>query len=123
MLFRSVTVPYILYIFGQYSAVAFLSNILIMPIIPLLMLAGFLAALSGMLLPNTAYLVGGFLNKLIIYVFDFLRYLQSQKQLSFNSTPDLLILIFWYFIISILGLVIYNKGLGYSFQKDQELVK
>lgn len=118
-----VTVPYILYIFGKYSAVAFLSNILIMPIIPFLMLAGFLAAIAGLILPNSAYLVGRFLNKLIDYVFDFLRYLQNQKQLSFNSTPDFLTLIAWYLIIVLLGIVVYNKGLGYSFQKDQELVK
>jgi competence protein ComEC len=49
-----MTVPYILYIFGQTSSVALLANLLVVPLIPITMVATLLAGLGGMLVPMLA---------------------------------------------------------------------
>ncbi len=49
------TLPLVAYIFGRVSLIAPLANLIIMPLIPLLMLLGFVAGLAGMILPNLAY--------------------------------------------------------------------
>ncbi len=49
------TMPLIVYTFGRISLIAPLANLLVMPLVPLLMLAGFVAGVAGMLMPNLAY--------------------------------------------------------------------
>ncbi len=67
-----LTFPLILYFFGQLSIVAPLSNLVILPLIPLAMAVSFLAGLAGMIIPAfagwlawPAMLVLGFINKAI----------------------------------------------------------
>lgn len=117
------TVPYLLYLFGSYSAVAFIANTLIMPIIPILMLIGFVLAIMGLLLPEASVFLGSLVAQSVNYIFDFLKYLQYQQAFQIKSSPDLLVLGLWYFCILFVGLVVYNKGISSSFQKHQELVK
>ena len=117
------TVPYILYIFGSYSTLAFLANTILMPFIPLLMLIGFMASILGLMLPGQSYILGGYISSLIKYIFDFLRYLQFQDAFKVSSPPSLFVIALWYLFILIIGLIVYNKGLVSSFQKHQELVK
>lgn len=117
------TVPYILYVFGNYSAVAFVANTILMPFIPLLMLVGFVVSIMGLVLPNTSAVFGGLVARLINYIFDFLKYLQAQDAFRMTSSPSLSVLGVWYLCILVIGLIVYNKGIGSSFQKQQELVK
>lgn len=49
-----MTVPLIMYIFGQYSVIALVANILVVPLVPLAMLLTLVAGLAGMLLPQIA---------------------------------------------------------------------
>jgi competence protein ComEC len=49
-----LTMPYILYIFGQTSLVALPANVLVVPLIPLGMLLSVIAGLAGMLVPGLA---------------------------------------------------------------------
>ena len=49
-----LTVPIILYYFGQLSIVAPLSNLLLLPLVPLAMLLSFVAGIAGMLVPAFA---------------------------------------------------------------------
>lgn len=67
-----LTFPLILYFFGQLSIVAPLSNLVILPLIPLAMAVSFVAGLAGMLIPAfagwlawPAMLVLGFITKAI----------------------------------------------------------
>jgi competence protein ComEC len=67
-----LTFPLILYYFGQLSIVAPLSNLVILPLIPLAMAVSFLAGLAGMIIPAfagwlawPAMLVLGFITKVI----------------------------------------------------------
>lgn len=73
------TAGLVAYTFGQVSLVAPLSNLIIMPFIPLLMLLGFLSALVGILLPNIAYTLGRPVNWLTLMLFDLLKYMASWK--------------------------------------------
>lgn len=45
-----MTLPYVLHMFGQMSAVGLLANVLITTLVPLAMLTGFIAGLAGMLI-------------------------------------------------------------------------
>ncbi len=49
-----MTLPIIMYIFGQISLIALPANILIVPLVPLAMILAFIAALGGMLIPAVA---------------------------------------------------------------------
>lgn len=117
------TVPYLLYMFGKYSAVAFLANTLVMPIVPILMLFGFVLSILGLFMPNFAHMIGGILAKAINYIFEFLQALQSIDKLTIQFTPNLAALIIWYACLALIGLVVYHKRIAVSFQKKQELVK
>ena len=117
------TLPYILYLFGNYTLLAFVANTMIMPAIPILMLLGFISSILGLTVPNTSQIIGGVLFRIINYIFDFLKYLQSQEAFRINSQPSIVIIGIWYLCIVILGFIVYNKGMASSFQKSQELVK
>ncbi len=52
------TLPIIAFIFGQYSPVALLANVLILPLIPLAMLLTFIAGLSGITMATVAPVFG-----------------------------------------------------------------
>ncbi|MDP4038757.1 MAG: ComEC/Rec2 family competence protein [bacterium] len=74
------TFPLIAYKFGQVSIISPLANILIMPLIPVLMLFGFLAGILGILL--SAYIVSLIflpLAKFIELLLDLIKYLASFK--------------------------------------------
>jgi competence protein ComEC len=67
-----MTLPLILYMFGQLSIVAPLSNLVILPLVPVAMATGFIAGLAGMVMPAfagwlawPAMLVLGFMNEVI----------------------------------------------------------
>lgn len=70
------TAGLIAYKFGQISLIAPLSNLIVMPLIPLLMLLGFVAAMVGILLPNIAFItIGRPIHFMVIILFDLLAYL------------------------------------------------
>jgi competence protein ComEC len=46
-----MTLPYVLFIFGQLSLVSLLANVLVATLVPVAMLVGLVAGLAGMLLP------------------------------------------------------------------------
>lgn len=53
-----VTAPIILVVFGQFSNIAILSNLIILPFIPLAMLLTFVAGIGAWLTPGVAHIVG-----------------------------------------------------------------
>ena len=120
------TVPYLLYIFGDYSIVALIANLAIMPIIPILMLLGFGLAIIGIFLPNIAYLLGAPINKLVALIFSFLEYLKLQENFQMVISPSIASLVFWYACLLVLALITYNKKPPLelvSFQSGEQLVR
>ncbi|MGZ6005128.1 MAG: ComEC/Rec2 family competence protein [Candidatus Saccharimonadales bacterium] len=68
-----MTIPIVMYIFGQISLVALPANILVVPLVPLAMLLAFLAALAGMLLPAIAGWLAWPARLLLTYLLDIVR--------------------------------------------------
>lgn len=120
------TIPYILYLFGNYSLLALLANFIVMPIIPILMLVGFVAALAGIFIPNYAYLLGQPINWAVGELFKFLTYLQLQQGFVVNTKPQITTLVVWYLCLSLLGVIVYHRRLtpsSLTFQTPDQLVK
>jgi predicted membrane metal-binding protein len=118
--------PYILYLFGNYSLLALLANFIVMPIIPILMLVGFVAALAGIFIPNYAYLLGQPINWAVAELFKFLAYLQLQRDFVVNAKPQVTTLIIWYLCLSLLGIIVYHRRLArrtFTFQTPDQLIK
>lgn len=65
-----MTIPFVLYIFGQMSFVGMLANLLVVALIPLGMLLGLIAGLAGMLLPAVAGWFAWPANILLSYMLD-----------------------------------------------------
>ena len=53
-----MTLPILLYTFGQYSLYSLVANILVLPVVPLAMLATFIAGLGGLIVPGLAGIFG-----------------------------------------------------------------
>lgn len=52
------TLPILLVTFGQYSVIAPIANLLILPLVPLAMLLTFIAGIGGLLVPSVATIIG-----------------------------------------------------------------
>lgn len=65
-----MTMPYILFIFGQASLVAILANLLVVPFIPFAMLASLVAGLAGMFVPLVAGWLAWPATMLLTYMLD-----------------------------------------------------
>lgn len=53
-----LTLPIIIYVFGQYSPYALLANILVLPVVPFAMMFTFIAGAGSLLLPGLAHIFG-----------------------------------------------------------------
>lgn len=65
-----MTIPYILFIFGQVSLVALVANLMVVPLIPLAMLLAVIAGLAGMILPVVAGWIALPAKILLTYMLD-----------------------------------------------------
>jgi len=89
----------VIYKFGQISLLAPLSNLIVIPIIPFLMLLGSVAAIIGLLLPQFAYVYfGRFVHYIFITLFDFLAYLSKWQLSVFRFSSFKLSAVFLYYI-------------------------
>ena len=110
------TAGLVIYKFDQISVLAPLSNLIIIPLIPSLMLLGVIAALFGLVLPQFAYpFFGRFIHTLFTTIFDFLTYL-SRWQVSVVQFNNISIwpVIIYYAVVCIVALLVRGKS-EYSF--------
>ena len=70
-----MTIPFVLYIFGQFSFVSLLANMLVVALIPLAMLLSFVAGLAGMLVGNVAGWFAWPAQVLLTYMLDIVNLL------------------------------------------------
>lgn len=63
-----MTAPIIVLAFGQFSNVAIITNLLVLPFVPLAMLLTFIAGLGGLILPAIAGVIGAPANWLLSYM-------------------------------------------------------
>lgn len=71
------TAPIIILAFGQFSNVAIISNLLILPLVPLAMFLTFVAGLGGLVLPGLATIIGAPATWLLHYMVSVAEYLAS----------------------------------------------
>lgn len=69
-----VTLPILIYAFGQFSNIALLTNLLILPLVPLAMLLTFLAGVGGIILPGLATMIGVPAQMLLTYMTSVVDY-------------------------------------------------
>ncbi len=97
------TAGLVIYKFGQISLMAPISNLIIMPLIPILMLIGFIAAILGILLPNIAYnMFGVYVHNILSTIFDLLAYLSRLKfsTVELKNVPLRFVLAYYSLIIT-----------------------
>jgi len=65
-----MTLPFIMFIFGRLSLIGLIANLLVVPFVPLAMLASFVAALAGMILPAVSGWVAVPAHVVLTYMLD-----------------------------------------------------
>lgn len=105
-----MTLPLIMYIFGQASAVALIANLIVVPLVPFAMLFSAIAGLAGMFIPvMSAYfaLPAKVLLSFMLDVASFLASLPFAQILAKLSTAQMLIL---YGIILLFATLLVHKN-------------
>jgi len=107
------TLPLIAYVFGNIALIAPLANIVFLPLVPMLMLFGFLAGIIGMLLPTYAYALFWPLRAIIDFLLRGMSMLANMHFASVqNASPPTLLLGLFYGLLTTLALLARRK-LGY----------
>ena len=70
-----VTLPILVYAFGQFSNVALIANLLVLPLVPLAMLLTFIAGIAALVAPPLATIVGLPAQWLLTYMTTVAQYL------------------------------------------------
>ncbi|MDB5165704.1 MAG: rane protein of unknown function [Candidatus Saccharibacteria bacterium] len=89
-----VTFPILVLVFGQFSNIAVLANILVLPLVPLAMLLTFIAGIGSLILPSFAAFIGYPASWLLEYMITVARYLSS---LSWAQTD--LVISWWQIVV------------------------
>ncbi|MEK9147784.1 MAG: ComEC/Rec2 family competence protein [Patescibacteria group bacterium] len=99
--------PISVYNFGEFSIIAPISNILVLPLLPILMILGFLVMIFGMFFAPAAYLFSWFLwliSEWVILVAEFLGSLPGAT-ITFDRTSIWFIIIYYLLLGGILYFV------------------
>lgn len=100
-----MVLPLVLYYFHNFSLVAFLANIVVLPLIPMAMLLGFLTGIAGMIWGGLGLIAGvpaWFVTSLILFLIKFFARIPGLSFQVFLSWPGLVLA---YFIL--LGSIFY----------------
>lgn len=105
-----MTLPFVLYIFGQMSRISLLANVLVVTLVPLAMLFGVLAGLAGMFMSNIAGWFSWPACLLLNYMLDVAHILAGLPDIFVEgislSLPQMLLL---YLLICLLTAVLWYK--------------
>lgn len=69
-----MTLPILILAFGQFSNVAIITNLLVLPLVPLAMLLSFIAGVGGLILPGIATIIGAPAQWLLTYMTTVVEY-------------------------------------------------
>lgn len=107
---EAMTLPYVLYIFGQMSLVAPLANVLVVALVPLAMLFSLFAGLAGMLMPMFAGWIAWPATLLMTYMLDIAAILSRVPHAFIENIGfSLLLLVASYLIVVFLMLITWHK--------------
>jgi competence protein ComEC len=111
-----MTLPYILYIFGQMSNVSLLANVLVVALVPLAMLLCLVAGLAGMLLPVMAGWFAWPARLLLTYMLDAANLLSRVPHAFAEGVGFSFVqLLGWYMVVGMwIAIVHYKKEREYG---------
>lgn len=105
-----VVLPYILYVFGETSAVGLLANIAVVPLIPLAMVFGLGAGLAGVFVPVWAGWVAWPAKMLLTYMLDIAAVLSKVPHAFIEGVGmSWRLMLASYAIIGLVSLILYLK--------------
>ncbi len=119
------TAGLVVYKFGQISLLAPLSNLIVMPLIPGLMLLGFISSILGMILPGVAYLAfGKYVHNIIYILFDLLTYLSnfSIAKLEIKNV-SIAVISFYYGVVIIFFMVLGKARNNSATDKNRDKIE
>ncbi len=104
-----MTAPLVLYIFGVTSTVALISNLLIVPLVPIAMLLAFVAGLAGMLFSVLAGWLAWPAKILLTYMLDVVSILSHIPHAAVERSLSLISLLLLYLSLIFISFVMWRK--------------
>lgn len=104
-----MTVPYVLYIFGQVSIISILSNLIVVPMVPLAMLVCLVAGIAGMVLPLVSGWFAWPAKALLTYMLDIAAVLAKAPHALLHGTLTIPGLVTFYVSILTATTVVWQK--------------
>jgi competence protein ComEC len=104
-----MTVPIIMYIFGQFSGIALVANILVVPLVPLAMGLCLLAGLGGMLLPAVSGWFAWPARLVMTYMLDIVNILAGLPHALTQQPMAVWQMLVVYGLIAAITFVIWHK--------------
>ncbi len=111
-----MTLPIVLYIFGQASWISLLANVLVVPIVPLAMLATLLAGLAGMIAPATLFIVALPSKLLLSYILWITNLLSRLPSITINTQITLI------GTAALYAMILFYYGLLYQKNKSKHAI-
>ena len=96
-----VTLPILVFAFGQFSNVAVVANLLVLPLVPLAMLLTFIAGIGGLVLPGVAGIIGQPAQWLLQYMIGAAEYLSKLPWAQTQTEVD-----GWFIAVSYAAIVL-----------------
>jgi competence protein ComEC len=110
-----LTLPIIAYVFGQYSPLALVANVLILPLIPVTMALTAIAGLAGVMLPIGQRIIGFPAELVMRYMTTVVNYLAQLPLASAEIAFGLTTVLISYLLIIIAMLFMWRRT-GYQFR-------
>ncbi len=104
-----MTIPVIMYIFGSLSLISVVSNLLIVPLVPLAMLLSFIAGIGGMLTPAIAGWFAWPATVLMTYMLDVVTLMSAIPHASIMQKVNVTQLAILYLLILLCMLIWWRK--------------
>lgn len=116
-----VTMPLLAYAFQQYSIYGLPANLLVLPLMPITMLATVLAGIGGVFLPvGLAQIIGWPARVLLTYTDKVTNYLANSPGAHYSASFSISMLVAGYLLICLLIIWLWRKT-GYNF-RDENIV-
>ena len=116
-----LTLPLIMYVFGQYSPLALLANVLVLPLIPIAMLLTFIAGIAGVATPSIASIAGWPGETLLRYMTTVVDYLAQQPLAGQEVSLSIEFVLVGYSLL-IAAIIFLWRRTGYEF-RDYNIVE
>jgi competence protein ComEC len=116
-----LTLPLIIYVFGQYSVLALPANILILPLIPVAMLLTFIAGIGAVLLPFAAQQIAWPSETLLGYMTAVVDRLAQQPQAVSEIEINVSYLVVGYLFLTALIVYLWRRT-GHKF-RDYNIIE